>query len=142
MQRIIAGLKPGGWIVIEDVDSVSAWPDPKLNSGETLLKTSAAMHQIMTQRGADLRFGRKLAHRLCATGLDDVDSEGRIFMWRGKSPGATLLRANFAQLHDPMIAAGLISEEEYAADTARLEDPSFMMPSILLWAAWGRVRVQ
>lgn len=38
LQRMIAALKPGGWIVIEDVDA-SFGPDPNLNSGETLLKT-------------------------------------------------------------------------------------------------------
>jgi SAM-dependent methyltransferase len=59
LQRIMAALKPGGWIVIEDADSISDWPDPKLNSDETLLKTNAAMYQILTQRGVDLCFGRK-----------------------------------------------------------------------------------
>ncbi len=140
LQRLISALKPGGWLVIEDVDGFSVWPDPKLDSGETLLKTYGALYKIMAQRGVDLYYGRKLAGRLRATGLSDVDSEGRVFMWQGRSPGATLLRANFEQLHDAMIAAELITEQEFTADLSRLEDPSFMMPSLLLWAVWGRVQ--
>jgi hypothetical protein len=64
----------------------------------------------MLQRGVDLSFGRKLLGRLRAAGLSDVDGEGRIFMWRGSSTGASLVRANFEQLHDAMVAANLITE--------------------------------
>lgn len=139
LRRMISALRPGGWIVVEDVDVFATWPDPGLDSGETLLKTFAAMFTVMTQRGNDLRFGRKVPSRLRAAGLSDVDAEGRTFMWNGKSVGAALMRANFEQLHDAMGAANLITEQQFAADLKRLEDPNFVMPSLLLWAAWGRV---
>jgi hypothetical protein len=37
-----------------------------------------------------------------------------------------------------MIDAGYITEEDFDRDMARLDDPSFMMPSPILWAAWGQ----
>jgi len=37
-----------------------------------------------------------------------------------------------------MIDAGEISEQEFADDMARLDDPDFLMPSAALWAVWGR----
>jgi hypothetical protein len=30
------------------------------------------------------------------------------------------------------------TEEEFNRDLARLDDPSFMMPSSIMWTAWGR----
>jgi hypothetical protein len=54
------------------------------------------------------------------------------------SAGASLPRANFEQLHDARIAGGLISEEEFQQDVARLDDPDFAVPSPIMWTAWGR----
>ena len=93
----------------------------------------------MQDRGADDRvFARRLFSRLRAHGLVDVAAEAGIFMWRSGSPGASLLRANFEQLRSNMIDAGYITEEEFNQDIARLDDPGFMMPSPIMWTAWGR----
>jgi hypothetical protein len=48
------------------------------------------------------------------------------------------MRSNYEQLRSAMIDAGYITEEEFDQDVAGLDDPSFLMPSPLLWAAWGR----
>jgi hypothetical protein len=48
------------------------------------------------------------------------------------------LRANFEQLRTNMIDAGYITEEEFKEDLARLDDPNFIMPSPIMWTAWGR----
>jgi len=37
-----------------------------------------------------------------------------------------------------LIDGGYISGQEFDRDIARLDDPSFMMPSPILWTAWGR----
>jgi hypothetical protein len=68
----------------------------------------------------------------------DVAAEGHLFMWHSGSPGVSLLRANYDQLRSAMIEASYISEAEFDQDIARLDDPSFMMPSPILWTAWGR----
>ena len=93
----------------------------------------------MQDRGADDRgFARQLFSRLRAHGLVDVAAEAIIFMWDSGSPGVSLLRANFEQLRSNMIDAGYITEEEFNQDIARLDDPNFMMPSPIMWTAWGR----
>jgi hypothetical protein len=71
-------------------------------------------------------------------GLADVGTEGRAFIWSAGSAGLSLTRANYEQLRSAMIGAGYITEEEFKQDMARLEHPSFIMPSPILWAAWGR----
>ena len=93
----------------------------------------------MEDRGADDRgFARLLFSRLRAHGLVDVAAEANIFMWHSRSAGVSLLRANFEQLRSNMIDAGYITEEEFNQDIARLDDPGFMMPSPIMWTAWGR----
>jgi len=67
-----------------------------------------------------------------------VAAEGRVFLFRGRSPGADMFRANFNQMHDILIAASHVSEDEFQADLARLDDPRIMWPSSVMWAVWGR----
>jgi hypothetical protein len=92
----------------------------------------------MDDRGVDRNFGRRVFSLLRTCGLENVAAEGRAIMWYGGSPGSKLLRSNYEQLHSAMVEAGYLTEEEYEHDVARLNDPSFVMPSPLLWAAWGR----
>jgi SAM-dependent methyltransferase len=139
LARMVAALKPGGWLVDEEFDASSMPPNSTANPGEVLLKTLIATRRVMEDRGADDRcFARQLFSRLRAHGLVDVAAEASIFMWHSGSPGVALLRANFEQLHSSMIDAGYITEEEFDQDLARLDDPGFMMPSPIMWTVWGR----
>ena len=96
------------------------------------------MLRIMEDRGVDHRFGRRLYRHLRTLGFVNVAAEGRTFMWSKGSPGASLLRANYEQLRSDMIRAGYVTEQDFEQDVAGLEDPNFMMPSPVLWAAWGQ----
>jgi ubiquinone/menaquinone biosynthesis C-methylase UbiE len=138
LKRLVAALKPGGWIVDEEFDSVSLPCDPILSPGEVQLKTQAALFRVAEERGIERRCGRLLYGRMRALELVDVRAEARLFMWYGGSAGASLMRANFEQLHDALIASGRVTEEELQQDLARLDDPDFMMPSPIMWTAWGR----
>jgi SAM-dependent methyltransferase len=139
LEKMIAALKPGGWLLDEGFDS-SVFPDPALSPGETLTKTHIALARVLDHRGVDRTFGRRLFGRLRALGLDHVAAEGRTFMWPSGSPGHEMLRANYAQLKLQMIAAGHLTQAEFDRDTAALDDPDFFMPSPILWAVWGQRR--
>ena len=137
--NMIAALKPGGWLVDEEFDS-SVFPDPALSPGEILLNTHIALARTLDDRGVDRTFGRRLFSRLRSLGLDHVASEGRTFMWPAGSPGPAMMRANYSQLQSQMIAAGHLTQAEFDRDIAALDDPDFLMPSPVLWAAWGQKR--
>jgi 2-polyprenyl-3-methyl-5-hydroxy-6-metoxy-1,4-benzoquinol methylase len=138
LEKLITALKPGGWLVDEEFDSVSVPPDSTVSPGEVTLKTHLAMAQLMTERGFERRYGRLLFGRLRAHGLVSVGAEARMFMVERGTPGASLVRANYEQLREDMIRAGYITEPEFDEDLARLDHPDFMMPSSIMWAAWGR----
>jgi 2-polyprenyl-3-methyl-5-hydroxy-6-metoxy-1,4-benzoquinol methylase len=138
LARLVAALRPGGWLVDEELDSASLLPDRTKYPGEILLKTQLAMMRLMDDRGVERRFGRMLFERLRSLGLAAVDAEARMSMWHCGSPGASLMRANFEQLRGAMISGGYITEQEIVRDIAQLEDAHFMTPSPIMWTAWGR----
>lgn len=105
---------------------------------ETLLKTHVAMARLMTDRGFERRYGRLLFGRFRAHGLVSVGAEARMFMVQRGAPGAWLVRANYEQLRETMIGAGYITAQEFEEDLARLDDPDFLMPSSIMWTAWGQ----
>jgi SAM-dependent methyltransferase len=139
LARMVSALKPGGWLIDEEFDS-SVSPDPAASPSEVLSKTHIAMTRIMDDRGVDRKFGRRLFGLLRTLELADVAAEGRTFMWPAGSPGPSLMHANYEQLRSAMTGAGYVTEQEFDQDIARLDDPNFLMPSPILWTAWGRRR--
>jgi SAM-dependent methyltransferase len=140
LQRLAAALKPGGWLLVEEFDSLSVRADPMLDRSEAEIPSLRALQHVVAQRGVDLRCGRLLGGWLDQAGLQNVCSEGRIFKWRGGTPGADLMRANIAQLRAEILAAGAVSEAQLEHDLARLERPHILFPSPILWSAWGQRR--
>jgi ubiquinone/menaquinone biosynthesis C-methylase UbiE len=45
LKRMVAALKPGGWIVVEESDDLSFLPDPAVNPGEVSLRVRHAFQQ-------------------------------------------------------------------------------------------------
>jgi hypothetical protein len=70
--------------------------DEAVNPAEPAFKTYVALQNVMTDRGADLRFGRFARGALAGAGggMTEVAAQGRMFMWQGGSLGADLFRAN------------------------------------------------
>jgi SAM-dependent methyltransferase len=130
--RMIAALKPGGWLLVEDFEIL---PDDGIS------KTAAVMRQVTAAAGVHQRLGRSLGRRLRSHGLADVDTEGRVFVWRGGSRGAALSRLNVEQLRPAILARGQVTVDELEADLAALDDEDFEMRSPILWTAWGKRRL-
>jgi ubiquinone/menaquinone biosynthesis C-methylase UbiE len=138
LQQMISALKPGGWLLSEEFDSVSQVSVAETYLGETTLKSTRALRKVMVERGVDLAFGGSLAKHLHTHGLQNISAEGRMSMWFGGSQGAHLMRANFEQLREPILASGAVTEIEFAEDTARLDAPDFMTPSPVMWSVAGQ----
>ncbi len=133
VEKMISALKPGGWLVLQEFESLSMRADPEHFLSEHLLKTYVASQAVLTRRGADLRFGRKLPPLLRSLGLKNVDAEAHARHFQGGTVFSRLMRANFEQVRGDMIAAGDVTEEEIEADLARLDDPALSWPTMVLW---------
>jgi len=138
LSRLRSALKPGGWLVCEEFDRVSAPPDPAVYPGEIALKTHAAMGRLNHDQGVASRYGRLLFGRLLGMGLIGLGAEARLVMVQSGSWSARLLRASYERRRGAMIDAGYLTEEEFDADLARMDAADFMMPSPLMWSVWGR----
>jgi SAM-dependent methyltransferase len=138
LERLLAALKPGGWLVIEDFDVLSMVPDATVNPPEAQLYTAEAMRRFMNRGGVDGRFGRTLYGRFRSLGLAQISAEGRVVMLDEQNGGAELMRINFEQVKDRLIADGFVSAEQWRADRARLDEPGFCAPSAVMWSVIGR----
>jgi SAM-dependent methyltransferase len=141
VRRLIAALKPGGWLLAEEMDFVSAVPDPTMDAQprELFECVVAAHNAVLAERHAfDPFYGRRLTGDLEAAGLTDTGSEGRTSMWHGGGPGGRIWQLTIAQLRDSIIDLGLMSPTEVDAALTLCDDPYLTMMSPLVMAAWGR----
>ena len=138
LDRMIASLKPGGWLLTEEFDSVSQLPAPDRYPWEVMLNSAAAMRQVMTGRGVNAGFGRALAGYLHDHGLERISAEGRMLMSQGKSLWTQLMKANLEQLRDAILETGLVTAPEFEDDLARLNQEDFMTPTSVMWSVAGR----
>jgi ubiquinone/menaquinone biosynthesis C-methylase UbiE len=58
LARLVAALKPGGWLVDEEYDSASLLPDPIANPNEVFLETQRGLMRLFDDRGVGRRWGR------------------------------------------------------------------------------------
>jgi SAM-dependent methyltransferase len=142
LERMLAALKPGGWIVLEDyahhlLDRSALISDAC--HAALLRKVDAAVGQLLHTHGADIQFACSLYSRLQAHGLVEVGMEGYFDMAQGRSPGARLRQASLQQVREEAVSAGLIGSAEMDAVIKLLDDPEFAAPTQpILLTAWGR----
>lgn len=139
LKRILASLKPGGWIVVEEFDTLSVLPDSEVDAEEEEVAILRAGYQALSARGTDLRYGRRLPARLLANGLVNVGAEASLSLWKGRSAGTSLFKTNFAELGDPIIRSGLMSQADFESALRRFDERDFQMLSPTMWTAWGQV---
>jgi ubiquinone/menaquinone biosynthesis C-methylase UbiE len=143
LARLVAALKPDGWIVVEDFDPGfidRGFPATDPEGYAAYAAVRAAMGQVMERHGVDPVWGRSLYHRFVAHGLADVGLEGHFAVWPGGSAGALLDRANFEQVRAKAVAAGLVTDAQVDRAVTALDDPGFAFSSPVMMTAWGRKR--
>ena len=141
LRRLIAALKPGGWLVAEDLDFASAVPDPHMGAElcARFTRIVEAHHAVIAERhGFDPFSGRRLAGDLDDAGLVDADFGGRASMWRAGEPGGEIWRLSLEQLRDGIVDLELMDAAEADAAIALCTDPRFSSLSPVMMAAWGR----
>jgi hypothetical protein len=135
LPNLLAGLRPGGVLVIEDYDFASVGTYPPNSDGERVTK---AVLDLMASMGFDQECGRKLPIELEALGLEDVRAEGRVRLIRSGTPDAAFSRLSLASLRDALVSSGRAREEEIDAQLGNLASPGYTILSPILVACHGR----
>jgi SAM-dependent methyltransferase len=141
LARLIATLRPGGWLVAEELDFASSVPDPRMGPDACALfaRVAEAHNAVLAgQHGFDHAYGRRLAGDLADAGLDEVGCDGRAAMWRGGGPGGRIWRQTVAQLSESMVASGHVTAADVERALALYDDPRMSALSPVVMAAWGR----
>src|SRR5262249_17484676 len=141
LERLVAALKPRGWLVIEEfdgriVDRTIAMADA--SEAGRFRKMGRVLGRLLEDRGFEPDWPRQLYGHLKAARLSEVGMEGPLAVRDGGSPGASLDAANYAQVRKEAVAKGLITDAEIDAVLARLDAPDFAVLSPVMFTAWGR----
>jgi SAM-dependent methyltransferase len=141
LRRLVAALRPGGWLVAEEMDFVSAVPEPRLGERRAAVfeRVVAAHNAVLARRHTfDPLYGRRVAGDLAHAGLAAVDAEGRVAMWRGGGDGGRIWRLTVQQLRDEMVETGIVTGEDVDVALELFDDPDAAVVSQITMAAWGR----
>jgi SAM-dependent methyltransferase len=141
VQRLGAALRPGGWLLAEEMDFASVAADPRVGAAaqDVFARVVAAHNAVLEAHHTfDPHYGRRVAGDMADAGLADVACEGRAAMWRGGEAGGTVWRLTFAQLREPMLASGLVTSADIDDAIALCDDPGFWFVSQVTMAARGR----
>jgi SAM-dependent methyltransferase len=136
LTRAITWLRPGGWLVIEDVSL-----EPSLRTANPLFRKVAQAGITLLERsiGSDMLWATQLPCRLRDRGLANVRHrtlEGRI---GDNSPADTFWASTTAQAGPALLKLGLLEQDDLNGMATLRADPAFTESALTFVSAWGQV---
>lgn len=110
LEAMVAALTPGGWLIVEDVDFITAgcaYPESILKQ-----RVASALATLASLGGAELNLGRQLVALLDQAGLEDVSAEGRVPVQRNGDASCDYQVLTIEQVGEALVKAGLLSPEQ------------------------------
>ena len=134
LDRLVASLRRGGWILIEDYDwTCFGFEGENPGFGDI----ADVILGLMAKAGFERDYGRRVVSDLDAAGLTEIRGEGRARLIDSTSPGFDFFRLTFESLRGTIVDAGLLTAEEAdAASTGFSENIRLLTP--LMMAGIGR----
>jgi SAM-dependent methyltransferase len=143
LKRLVAALRPGGRLLIEDVDFGGATasmlaqyvtaPEPAPAAMDRIYQAFAA---VFAAKGADPSYGTWLTGALADAGLAGVGAELHAPVATGGSEQWT--RGSVEQLAGPLLGTGLTTADDLELFLAFSARPDvFYLPPLMV-SAWGR----
>jgi hypothetical protein len=139
LAAMIAALRPGGWLLLEEADPALqplVCPDESGAQQQLANKLKHGFRALLAQRGVDLAYGRTLPRLLRDAGLSEVQSDAYFPM--GGPACTELERATVEQLRERLVAAGLATETEIEQHLANVATGRLDLATSPMVSAWGR----
>jgi SAM-dependent methyltransferase len=139
LAHLVAALRPGGWLLVEDADPAlqplscleELGPEQVLAN-----KLRTGFRALMAGRGVDLAYGRTLPRRLRAAGLAEVGADAAFPVALPEC--ADLETATIALIRDQLVSGGVASEAEIERHLASVAAGRLDLTQPPMIAAWGR----
>lgn len=140
LTKMVAALKPGGWLLVEEPDYVSGIPDPSMPVDALSLSQKAwdaMLHQLRSQ-GYKTELGRRLYNDVAGTGVANIQAEGFVGMQLRGRPWARFWHITFEQLEQRIQNAGLLSPDECVEYKRLLDSSSYRWMNPVCMSVWGQ----
>jgi SAM-dependent methyltransferase len=143
VKKLVAALKPGGWIVLEDADFGPFTSDPPRiivypEASETVVKVWRTALELMRAQGFDDDYGRKLPIDMVSAGLVDVGAEANSHFRWGGSPGSSAPIGTLERFREGLTSSGAVTDEEIDLAISVISDPERAGSGPVIVRAWGR----
>lgn len=140
LQQMIAALKPGGWLMLEQMSSApTECLEPADDAAAVLAReVRRAINALILRRGGDPSLGLRVPQMLHAAGLTDLAGEAFAVPLR-TPPVARFTLATVDLVKDQIVSAGLMTAAEIDRYRACLAEPDQLFPaSLWMVSVWGR----
>ena len=121
IDRMIAALRPGGWLLIEGMDFFPI----HTASSQLYIDLIVGLANVIASAGGNDFAGRALPAIVAKKGLSDMQAEGDFAILNGGSPMAEFFQLSVLQVRDRIVDAGALSSAQFDAAVALLGDPGF-----------------
>ena len=138
--KIAAALKPGGWLLVESADFVSAIPDPSMAPAAVAVSKKGwdAVIWHLQSRGYDTEFGRHLYHDIAVNGFGDLQAAGFVPMQIGGTEFTRFWQITLEQVQGHVLEAGLLTLTELEDYRSLLTRPEYRWLAPTMMSVWGR----
>jgi SAM-dependent methyltransferase len=119
LERIAQWLRPGGSLVVEELDWMAVVSDPDPDRVALFRAYREALPTI------DMECGRALLNELSDAGFADTAADFRVDVVHGATPLAEWEQLSVQALSDEALAAGTATTDQIHAHLERLEDPDY-----------------
>jgi SAM-dependent methyltransferase len=136
VERMIAALRPRGWLLLEEVDffPLAASSSPLYIAFMTALTTT-----VVAASGGNSLWARSLPELLTKRGLTSLHADAEVAILRGGSPIAKFFQITAAQMRERVIASGALTAQRFDAGVDLLKDPDFWAFAGAAIGVWGRL---
>ncbi len=139
LAAMVAALKPGGWLLLEEADpelQPLVCPDDAGAEQKLANTLKRGFRTLLAERGVDLAYGRTLPRLLRDAGLSEVQSDAYFPM--GGPACTELERATVEQIRDALIAAGIATGAELEQHLSNVRTGRLDLATSPMVSAWGR----
>src|SRR5262249_5363251 len=131
---------PGGWLFVEEIDAGSVGAtDPGHPRAAEFDRTARALWATKQATGPiDSTFGRRVPALVERFGIRELRHDGVTMIRPGGVPPARCPRMTEELLRGRFVAAGVLTEADFAERYRAYDDPSFWFTGFTFFGAWGR----
>ena len=140
LRHLLAALKPGGWIIFEEVDFSAARLPPEVDGStrEAFFAVNEAIRLLYAKDLLDFAMGQRLSTLFSEAGLRSLGQIVEDAIGAGGSPIAEIMRRSVQKLYQEYLETGVVTVEQlhvYEAMCAR--DTAEVLHHRTI-AAWGQ----